>query len=325
MADIYRDAAHAARERIKALERDIATLEGQLTPFIRAHLPEALCARLGLLTELPEERDPPRRADDLTAHLTALEEATTLLGPLRLELLELPSATELRLPTATPALASIYGESLDEQRDKLAVALRPLDEGVSIWVDGTLDYAALCATLHPEGEPVALIQTCLRRRMVQQHTGMSLIGTGVMQAGRSAETVEAIEPAASGQAWTGLAKGTPPLHAYPQKLRDTLLRKPLGLRRDATVGDKAIDRAFMFDAEEDVARTLIAGRVGKGLLRLHELVEDARLSIEESGAAMLTWEGELTAAVAEAVIDVLVGLRQTSIEPLLAARGLAQR
>jgi hypothetical protein len=315
MADIYRDAEHAAKERIAALERDIADKAQRLSPFVCSHLPEALRARIDLLAELPAEQDPIRRADDLSAHLAALEEALALIPKLRAELLALPGAEEVRLPRANEASVPIFGNvDMSKVRKQVTYLLTSLDPEVSVWIDGNQDYAAVCAALHPESAPLGLIQTCFRR-VIERAYGRSQISGG---------EVERIQLTREGQAWTRLARGTPPLEAYPQGLKETLLLKPLRMRRDVTLGDKEIDRRYMFDAEEDVARALIAGRVRNGLLTAAAgAASEIRLSIEESGVATLTWKGELDAPLARAVVDVLVGLREAKIEPLLDARGLA--
>lgn len=312
MTEIYRDAQHAARERIAALERDIADKQPLLTPFVRAELPEALRARLDLLTELPVEQDPLRRADDLSAHLAALEQALDLLPALREELLALPSVERLKLPT--PAQAGGPGAGLypSSELRQITPVLELLDPEATIWVDGNRDYAAICATLSVEQQPLGLVQTCRRRVLVDSNSQ------------RGGGSVEQIHRVADGQAWTRLARGTPPLEAYPQGYKENLLLKPLGLRRDAAVGDAAVDGAFMFDAEEDVARALIGARVGAGLLAASGVAARVCLSVEASGVATLTWEeGKVGSTLGHALVEVLVGLRQAEIGPLLDARGLA--
>ncbi len=79
----------------------------------------------------------------------------------------------------------------------------------------------------------------------------------------------------------------------------------------------------MFDAEEDVVRTLLSERVRRGLRVLDDRADDVRLHVEDNAVATVTWDEELSEPLARAVVDVLVGLRSVSIEPLLDARGLA--
>lgn len=315
MADIYRDHERATAERIEALERDIAARERRLTPFVRERLPAALRERIAVLAELPAERDPLRRADELAAHLEALEEAQALLPRLREQLLTLPGRGEVQLPgpagaTGTPLLGDV---SLAQDRTRLAYLLTPLDPEASIWLDGTADYGAVCATLHPEGAPLGLIVTCYRRIQVDTKHDPD---RSYMQ------KEEKIVREPEGQAWTRLAAGTPRLEVYPQGLKETLLLKPLRLRRDVKVGDPDLDRAFMFDAEEDVVRTLLVERVRRGLIAVDAMAGGVHLSIEDNAVATLTWKGEIDERVARGAVDVLVGLRSVSIEPLLAARGL---
>jgi len=311
MTDIYRDTERAARARIQALERDIDLKRRRLTPYVVRRLPEALQARIALLDELPVEQDTLQRAQDLTEHLEALEEALDRLPALRAQLLELPGSEEVRLPRADQACVPIYGNvDMDADRKQVTYLLTALDPEASIWIDGNSDYAAVCATLHPEGAPIGLILTCYRR----------VIETSPGQGGR--REVERIRRANDGQVWTRLAGGTPRLEAYPQGLKETLLLKPLRMRRDAKLGHKELDSRFMFDAEEDVARTLMVPRVREGLLTAEAGASKVRLSIEENGIATVTWQGALDAPLARAVVDVLVGLRSVEIAPLLDARGL---
>jgi hypothetical protein len=312
---VYRDDERAVTERIEALERAIAAKERLLPALVRERLPRELCDRISVYAELPPDRDPMRRADDLTANLEALEEALALVPRLREDLLALPGS-ELVLPRR-PAVSSkpLLGDvSLEADRTKLSYILLSLDPEASIWVDGTSDYGAVCAALQPEGEPVGLIVTLYRMRLIDtQLAGSSYSAHKEPEPRREPE----------GQAWTRLAPGTPPLLAYPQGFKETVLLKPLGLRRDVQVGEPDLDGRFMFDGDEDVVQTLIVERVRRGLVAMDSTVADkVRLSIEDSGIATLTWDGETDERVLRGAVDVLVGLRSVSIEPLLDARGL---
>jgi hypothetical protein len=311
---VYRDDERAVTERIEALERAIAARQRLLTPFVRERLPEALRDRISVHAELPPDEEPVRRADDLTAHLEALEEAVALVPRLREDLLALPGG-EVVLPRQPPTSSRpLLGDvSLESDRTRLTYILMSLDAEAAIWIDGTADYGAVCAALQPEGEPLGLIVTLYRMRLVDTQ----LVGSSY-----SAHKEPTPQREPEGQAWTRLAPGTPRLEAYPQGLKETLLLKPLGLRRDVQVGDPDLDGELMFDADEDVARTLIVERVRRGLLAVIAGADRVRLSIEDSAIATLTWDGETDERVLRGAVDVLVGLRLVSIEPLLDARGL---
>ena len=308
MTPVYRQDKLAATERATTLQREVSAKRRLLTDFIIEHLPEELQANLSAFAGLPPDEDPFQRAEDLTRELEVLEQALALLPGLRQELLVLP--IEGQLPRPDNAGMPMFREGdLALDREHLTRVLRTIDPAATTWLDGSWDHGAVVAALRPEGSPVGMILSRLRRELVKDNN--------------THQEREVIRTVREGQAWTRLAAGTPRLEVYPQSLVETWLLKPLRMRRDVTLGDKDLDRRFMFDAEEDVARTLLSERVRQGMRILDDRANDVRLHVEANAVATVTWDEELSEPLACAVVDVLVGLRSVSIEPLLDARGLA--
>ncbi len=222
MTPVYRQDELAAAERVSALQREVTAKRGLLTAFIIEHLPKDLQTRLSTFVGLPPDEDPFQRTEDLTKELEVLEQALSLLPGLREELLAMP--VEGRLPDPNNAGVPMFREGpLAWDRDQLTKVLRAIDPATTTWLDGSWDHGAVVATLQPEGSPVGMILSRLRRELVQDKN--------------THQEREVISIVREGQAWTRLAAGTPRLEVYPQGLAETLLLKPLRLRRDATLGD----------------------------------------------------------------------------------------
>ena len=263
MTPVYRQDEFAANERVNALQREVTAKRRLLTDFVIEHLPEELQARLCSFVGLPPDEDPFQRAEDLTRELEVLEQALSLLPGLREELLVLP--VDGQLPHPHNAGMPMFREGdLALDRQQLTQVLRTIDPAATTWLDGSWDHGAVVAALHPEGSPVGMILSRLRRELVKDNN--------------THQEREVIRTVREGQAWTRLAAGTPRLEVYPQGLAETWLLKPLRMRRDVTLGDEDLDRRLMFDAEEDVVRTLFSERVRQGMRVLDGRAKDLRLT-----------------------------------------------
>lgn len=106
---------------------------------------------------------------------------------------------------------------------------------------------------------------------------------------------------------TTVPRGTPELAVVPEKLRDTLFLKPLGLVDDLHVGDDRFDHEFLVQAEDELDLDVLGEGVREGMMLLKE-TESPRLLVERGDAA-IHWFSEPTHALIRLAMTTLRALR----------------